>query len=102
MNNESGFLPLDMRVIVLPDPPETKIGSLHLTDAEIERRKWAQTKATLIAAGDNAFKDWASAAIPRPGQRVIVGQYTGRTHKGADGREYTICNDEDILALMEG
>lgn len=100
--NPSGFVPLDLRVVVLPDPVEERsAGGIIMPDQIKDQRKWAQTKATLIAVGDNAFREWGSAAKPKAGDRVIVAQYAGRTHKGADGKDYTVCNDEDILALLE-
>jgi co-chaperonin GroES (HSP10) len=98
--NTSGFIPFDTRVIVKPDPTETKVGSILMPDAVTEKNKWAQTKATLIAAGCNAFRDWGvDAAKPAPNDRIVIGKYVGNTHIGADGQEYTVCNDEDVLAL---
>lgn len=106
--NTSGFTPYDTCCVILPDPVENthKTASgfeLMKTDQEIEKEKWAQTKATLIAVGDNAFMEWGAAANkPTPGDRVVVGRYTGATHKGMDGRDYTVCRDEDILSAWSG
>lgn len=104
MTNASGFTPLDTRVLVLPDPIGDKIGSIIVPQSQKEKEQWAQVKATLIAAGSNAFRDWGSdAAKPEAGARVILNQYpTARVHEGKDGEKYWICNDEDILAMMEG
>lgn len=101
--NTSGIIPLDVRVLILPDAVEQKIGSILRPDSVVEREKYGQTKATLVACGRYAFKDWEEERRPAPGDRVIIGKYTGgsSTHTGKDGVEYKICNDEDVLALLE-
>lgn len=103
--NNSGINPLDMRVLVLPDKAEevTKGGIIIIPDA-VEKEKYATVKATLIAAGVNA---WAEArqhpafTPPQPGQRVMIAKYGGVMVKGSDGEDYRIMNDEDITALLE-
>ncbi len=103
IENSSGFKPFDTRVLVLPDAAAEKQGSIILPDKVRDQERWAQTKGTLIAVGANAFMDWGSEADkPVPGDRVVFGKYAGATHRGADGRDYTVCNDEDILALWTG
>lgn len=104
-HNQSGIRPFDTRVLVLLDDVETKTaGGIIIPDQRLEKEGWAQTRGTLIAAGDNAFIEWGSeAAKPTPGARVLVAQYAGSSskHTGIDGKEYRICKDEDILALLE-
>lgn len=106
MTNNSGISPLDTRVLVLPDTIEEKTsGGIFLPDQRKEREGWAQTRATLIEAGANAFMDWGDAARkPIPGDRVVIAQYAGSTatHDGADGQKYRICKDEDVLAVLGG
>lgn len=109
--NTSGIVPLDHRVLVLRDPVEEKSkGGIILPDSERDKQKWATTNATVIAAGALA---WAEAkhdarqfgidtAFPEPGSRVKVGRHTGDNHTGKDGKEYTIVNDTDVTALLEG
>jgi co-chaperonin GroES (HSP10) len=102
--NTSGFIPYDTRLIVLPDKVEDTFAnsSLLRPDQDKEKQKYAQTRGTLIAVGENAFADWGSAAKPKAGDRVVYGRYAGNQHVGADGKEYTVCNDEDILAGWSG
>lgn len=107
-HNTSGFDPLDLRVLVLPDAVKTKTDSgIHLPDSIIEQDKFAQTKATLIAVGDNAWEEAKARAPgfrpPVPGDRILYGKYSGQRLTGDDGKEYIIMNDEDVLArLSEG
>ncbi len=105
MNNPSGIKPLDMRVLVLPDPVEeiTK-GGIILAPTAVDKEKYATVKGTLIAVGVNA---WAEAkqspdfTAPRPGSRVMIAKYGGVVVEGADKQEYRILNDVDVTAELE-
>lgn len=103
MQNTSGLTPVDCRILVKPEPVEevTK-GGIILADTSKDRAKYAGTKATLIAVGCNAFVEWGDAARkPQPGNRVLFAQYTGAREKGADGEDYIVMNDEDLIAVIE-
>ena len=101
--NTSGYTPLDTAILIYPDPvEEVSKGGIIMPDKVKERDMYAQTRATLIAVGDNAFADWGgNAAKPKPGDRVVMEQYAGKLHKGRDGADYRICRDVDVLALLE-
>lgn len=103
MDNPSGITPLDLRIVVKPDPVEevTK-GGIIITDTAKDRAKYAATRATLIAAGANAFREWGPALRPEPGARVCYAQYSGAEQMGLDGERYVIMNDADLLAVLEG
>jgi co-chaperonin GroES (HSP10) len=32
---------------------------------------------------------------------VVTAQYAGHRIKGDDGKEYVVCNDEDIIAILK-
>ena len=108
--NTSGYDPIDMRVLVKPDPVATKTaGGLLLTDETIERDQWAVTRGTLVAAGACAWdeaKRIRGFVPPEIGARVMFGKYTGNSNgkgfKGDDGEDYRLMNDEDILAIVTG
>lgn len=103
MNNPSGIVPLDLRILVRPDPVEevTK-GGIILADTIRDRQKYAATAGTLIAVGDNAFQGWAdSSRKPKPADRICYAQYAGAEVKGADGERYVVMNDADLLAVIE-
>lgn len=103
--NKSGCVPLDLRVLVIPDPAQEKIGSILLADTTKEQDRWATTTGTLVAAGTNAW--WEAAknpefTPPQPGDRVRFAKYGKRAEfKAADGTEYWIMNDEDIVGLLK-
>lgn len=102
MENTSGLVPVDLRILVKPDAEEevTK-GGIIRPDIVKDKAKYAATKATFVAAGANAFREWGeSARKPSPGDRVIFAQYTGAREKGADGADYVLMNDADLLAVV--
>lgn len=101
--NASGIHPLDLRIVVKPDPvEEVSKGGVLMPDQIKDRSKYAATKATLVAVGANAFREWGDdAKKPEPGDRVLFAQYTGAREKGADGADYVVMNDADLLAVIE-
>jgi chaperonin GroES len=102
MENTSGIVPVDLRILVKPDAVEEKIGNVFLPDQHKDKLKYAATKATVIAVGCNAYEKWGEEARkPKPGDRVLFAQYTGAREKGRDGEDYVIMNDEDLLAVIE-
>lgn len=103
MINSSGITPVDMRVLVKPDPVEEKTaGGIILTDTAVDRQKYAGTRATLIAAGPNAFREWGDGNAVKPGLRIHFAQYSGARIKGEDGEDYVIMNDADVTSIIEG
>jgi len=104
--NTSGVNPLDLRVVVKPDSAITKTaGGIILPDQERDRLRYATTKGTLVAVGENAFEEAAARcktfSRPSPGDRVLFGQYQGHKFKGPDDEDYLIMNDEDVLGKLE-
>ncbi len=104
--NTSGIEPLDLRVLVKPDPVEevTK-GGIILAPTITEKEKYATVKATLVAVGVNAFaeaKANPAFAPPVPGDRVMIAKYGGVMIAGDDGQDYRIMNDADVVALLGG
>jgi chaperonin GroES len=103
MVNTSGLSPLDLRILVKPDAvEEVTVGGIIRPDIVKDKAKYAATKATIVAVGCNAFKEWGDTARkPAPGDRVLYAQYTGAREKGADGEDYCVMNDADLLAVIE-
>lgn len=102
MTSNPGIVPVDMRVLVKPDPVEevTK-GGILLADTTKDKAKYAGTRATLVAVGPNAFLDWGDGNAVAPGARVHFAQYTGARIKGEDGEDYIVMNDKDLTAVIE-
>lgn len=106
--NTSGIQPLDLRVLVLPDPVEVKTsGGIILPEQLKEREKYAMQFGTLVAVGENAWEEAASRSSafnrPAPGDRVVISKYGGVLLTGKDGKEYRLMNDEDVVGrVVEG
>jgi chaperonin GroES len=105
--NHSGIQPLDLRVLVLPDPVEVKTaGGIILPDQHKEREKYAMQHGTLVAVGENAWEEAASRSSafvkPQPGDRVVISKYGGTMLTGTDGKEYRLMNDEDVIGRVMG
>lgn len=98
--NASGIVPVDVKVLVKPDVVEEKTaGGILLPDATKEQQKFATVRATLVAVGRSAFGEWLDR--PKTGVRVVIAQYAGANIKGDDGEMYRICNDEDVISILE-
>lgn len=102
-DNPSGITPLDTKVVLYPPKAEEKTkGGIILADVTKDRDKYAAVTAKLVAVGSNAFLEWGSGATkPKPGDTIMMAQYAGLRHKGADGEEYTIANDSEVMAILE-
>lgn len=104
--NQSGVWPVEYKVLVKPDDiretDETyrraKAAGLELIETVSEREQMSQVKGVLVAIGGNAFEGWHGK--PLVGERVMIGKYVGLLVTGADGREYRLCNDKDIAAVL--
>lgn len=103
MKNTSGIVPVDLRILVKPDPvEEVTAGGIVLPGSVKDKQKYAATKATFIQAGENAFVEWGDRARkPAPGDQVLFAQFSGAREKGADGDDYVLMNDKDLLAVIE-
>jgi chaperonin GroES len=105
--NSSGIQPLDLRVLVLPDPVEVKTsGGIIIPDTATEQKKYAMQFGTLIAVGENAWEEAASRSSafvkPQPGERIFISKYGGTRVTGVDGAEYLLMNDEDVIGRVLG
>lgn len=100
MDNPSKLQPVEFKVLVKPDKVDEMSGPLFVPAHVRDKMQLAEIKSTLVAAGGNAFEDW-SGARPAPGDRVYIAKYAGLYVKGEDGEEYRLCNDKDIVAIID-
>ena len=101
MENISGIHPVEYRVLIKPDTLEEKSeGGIYIPDNAMERMQHAQDIGTLVEASDQAFSDWKGRK-PKPGDKVIFNKYAGSEIRMKNKGDYRLCNDKDILAVME-
>lgn len=99
--NKSGFQATGHRILLKPDPVEEKsAGGILLAAktqmAERDRQVWA----TVIEIGFDAWSD-KSTDFCDVGDRVLVGQYTGKFHESpVNGELYRFVNDLDIITPL--
>lgn len=106
IENASGIWPMEYKVLVMPDDihetdetyKRARAVGLELIEQVSEREQMAQVDGVLVAVGGNAFEGWNGH--PKVGDRVLIGKYVGMIRKGADGKEYRLCNDKDIAAVL--
>jgi len=98
--NTSGILPVEDKVLLLPDQVQEKSGALYKPEVALQQEQMAQVRALLVAVGGNAFEDW-DPPVPRVGDRVMVCKYAGILDiPGADDNRYQLCTDRDITAIL--
>ena len=105
--NATGIRPVEYKVLVKLDPvEEVTSGGIIRPDMRKERDQEAQTYATFIEAGGNAFEDW-NGSVPKPGDRIVIKKYSGEYPSlieipgGEDAMLYRLCHDKDIVAIIE-
>ncbi len=117
IKNESGIKPLDFHVLLLMDEVDEKTsGGIYLPEDEKNKKKYSQIYGQIVDIGSNAFFEWIQtsdkiktqyeieregAVTPDIGDRVAISSYAGKLMKGKDGREYRLCNDEDVSAIID-
>lgn len=97
---EPKLVPVNNRVIILPDTINDKLGEGILVKAETtkvgDRRK--QTLGTLVAVSSCSFDELADK--PNVGDRVEFAMYAGQFYM-EDETEYRIMRDEDIVGILK-
>lgn len=105
--NAAGIVPTEYKVLV---KPVQELGYIPLKggmkiykpDETKDRDQHAAMEGELIAVSPFAFQyeEWpAGMKPPGVGQTVIFARYSGVTVKGADGAEYRLMNDKDVVGV---
>jgi hypothetical protein len=115
--NDSGIVPTEFKVLVLPDESETQIrarrANIAVPDAYAAMYAHGSVTGRIIAMSPAAFSyhDWpAGCRLPLIGERIVFARYAGMLVQGKPGvdakgreepREYRLLNDKDIAAVLE-
>ena len=96
----SQIQPVEYKVLIELERLEEKtIGGIIRPIERLERDQMAQTTATLIAVGGNAFSDWVGP-IPKVGDKVLVDKYAGVRPDRDESNPLRLCMDKDICAIL--
>jgi co-chaperonin GroES (HSP10) len=89
-------------LIVAVEPVSDKIGSIHMPDSFRDKEKLVGVKGRIVSISPAAFDhaDFRGEA-PGPGDVVQFARLAGVMTTGADGRDYRILQDKDVLAIVE-
>jgi len=96
-------------IIVRQDSVEDKHGSIILPDSAVEADKYAVMTGTVVRLGELAFsfgqpgsdEFWRDPERPREGDRVMFRKYGGgQVIEGADGNEYRLIEQHDIVGKI--
>lgn len=103
IQNTSGIEPVEFNCVFLPEKIEEKTQSgIYLPEQHTEREQLASVQGVMVAASPLAFtyETWPEGVKPpQPGAKVLIAKYAGTVAKGADGQDYRIIKDKDILAV---
>ena len=91
--------PLHDRVLAKRSPEATKSkAGLFIPDSAKEK----PLEATVVAVGTGKRLENGSiqALVVKPGDRILIGKYTGSEVK-VDGDEHLILGEDDVLAILE-
>lgn len=100
--NPSGITPLEYNVLVQPQKVEERTsGGLWKPEEYRDREQWGETRAKVVAVSPLAFNYEREAPKPGVGDLVIFAKSAGTMVEGADGEEYRLIKDKDVLAVME-
>jgi len=115
--NDSGIVPTEFKVLVLPDESETQIrarrSNIAVPEAYAAMYAHGSVTGRIIAISPAAFSyhDWPEGSrLPVVGERIVFARYAGMLVQGkpqvdARGheqpREYRLLNDKDIAAVLE-
>lgn len=99
--NKSGFRACGHRVLLLGEQKEEKTaGGILLVASTQDKEQQHQVWATVIEIGPDAWVD-KSTDFCQVGDRVLVGQYTGKFHKSPiDDKTYRFVQDLDIITPL--
>ena len=106
--NESGWAPIDDKVIVLPDTVQAKTaGGITLPSDPHDKEQMRIEFGRLVAIGAAAFqlsgdrvRVWDEThRKPQVGDLVFFERYAGQLLDGADGRTYRLMDDKCIAAV---
>ena len=99
-----GISPVEYNVVVIPEQVETKTaGGIILPDQKKDQDAMASMRGRLLAVSPLAFNydEWPEGAEkPKAGNAVLFAKYGGVLIEGADGKEYRVLKDRDIMAIL--
>lgn len=99
-----GIRPSEYNVLIAPeDTEEVTAGGIILAASTKESNDISTMRGRLVAVSPHAFTyaEWPSGDQPKVGDAVLFAKYAGTLVEATDGREYRLCKDKDVAAILE-
>lgn len=99
----SNLVPLGFRVLIDPeDLEEVTEGGIVIPETISEKHKVVTQTGVIAAVGRTAWKGFDDGKPwAEKGDRVLFAKYGAKRIKDPiDGKDYAICNDEDVLCVI--
>ena len=97
--------PVEHKVLIKPDEVDDKSeGGIYIPETVREREEYWVDRGTIVDHGDGFFME-LPGPYPQIGDKVIFNRYAGslitiKNDKGAR-ENHRLCNDKDIIAIIE-
>lgn len=102
---DPGVDPFEFQILcAMAEPMAVTAGGIFLTEETKDRNGWGADHARLLAVSPSAFtyhKFPEGTRLPQVGDVVFVGKYPGEPITGRDGKEYRLCGDREVKAVIE-
>ena len=96
----SKLKPVGDRILIKPfSIEEVSAGGIVLAGETVEKESMAQIQAIVVSLGPDSYagtEPWCKI-----GDKVLFAKYSGLLYKGADGEDYRIIRDKDVIAVMD-
>lgn len=107
--NESGYQPVNDRIVVLVDAPmEVTKGGIMIAQDIAEKQALVATHGVIVATGPTAFTWNADRSAkwegdkPAPGTRILFQKYSGEFITGLDEKSYRVMDSGCVGAIEVG
>lgn len=99
-----GIRPTGFNILVGLPPKETKsAGGIIIPDSTNDRERLGEVRGRIVAMSPACFDfaDFPKEERPNIGDAVVFAKFAGIVTEGADGNEYRVILDKDIVAVVD-
>ncbi len=106
MENKTEEIPIEFKILVLPDQVSEKTGGGLLVKPEtvLYEETRGQVIGTLVEKSDMAFTNGEGKAwpcrIPQVGDKIRFAKYAGQITDKIEGLHYRLMNDKDVISIV--
>jgi co-chaperonin GroES (HSP10) len=101
-NNQTGLEPMGHALLCEPYDPEIKASRIAIPDSVRASSKMREMRAVVLAVGPDCWTgDVFMTVRAVPGDKILISKYAGVIVKSpVDGKDYRLCNDEDVFCKI--